>query len=273
MLGPAVDDDDDDLPPDNLTYVELLTWLTARLGRKPTLEDVAALRWAQEQRRIRKVRRARLAAARYRWPRGGGDVPSARLMVRDILCGPEMVAFWAAAGWLLNSLPGFIAANRAHDEWITRPSTVLRLTEAAAALPAGAVFAPTPNAEAEALLSYLDWKLTGAPVLESGFVPAAVAGLDRRLAAAANAVSPDVAKRMRAALGAARDDGARRALLREYRQVGEGAAEQWPGVDRREPGAPLGLLVEPEPETEPAAPGEADGPLAGPRPPGGGGRR
>lgn len=266
MLGPA--EDDDDLPPEHLPFGELLAWLRARLGRVPTLEDMAALRFAQQQRAKRRERRAS-QAARYRWPRrSSGDVPSARSMVQGVLMGPEMLLFWSAAALLVGTLPGFLTRNRTYDEWVTRPETVLRLADAVRAAPPEPVWAPSPRAEAVGVLAYASWKLD--PVGES-LAPADAVDLDRRLVAAVNVSTPDAVRRMLTAFEFATEDGERRRLLGELRRVGAGALDSWPGARRLAPGPPLGLLAEPEPEPapEPAAPSGDDGPPAGPRLPGG----
>src|SRR4051812_33728857 len=106
----------------------LVAWIAARLGRRPTLEEVAAARFAQQQREKRRALRAERRHLQWqRASRDDGKSPDAH--VRAILAGPEMAAFWAAAAWLAGTLPGILASARPYDEWATRPETVLRLAE------------------------------------------------------------------------------------------------------------------------------------------------
>lgn len=263
-------DDDDDLPPEHLPFGELLNWLAARLGRKPTLEDMAALRFAQRRRAQKREHRAN-EAARYRWPsRSGGDVPSAVSMVQSILVGQEMVPFWSAAAMLVGTLPGLLVRSGSHyDEWVTRPETVLRLADAVRAAPPEPVFAPSPRAETVAAMAYATWKLD--PTAEF-LAPADAVGLDPRLVAALNVATPEAVRRALRGLELASEDGERRWLLGKLRRMGEEALRTWRGVGRLAPGPPLGLLVEePEAEPQPAPVGE-DGVPADLHPFGGGRR-
>ncbi len=265
--------DDDDLPPEGLPFGELLTWIAARLGRRPTMEEVAAVRFAQQARRERRERRAR-HVTRYRWPqRAGGDVPSARHMVRGILAGPEMMPFWSAMALMVGTLPGFSAWDRTYDEWVTRPQVVFRMAEVVRSAPVDPVFAPSPRIEAAAVMAYAAWKLD--PSAES-VMPPEVDGVDRdrRLVAAVNTLSPEAVRRWARELQLATEDGERRRLLLDLRRLGAEALKNWPGARRFLSGPPQGLLAEPEPAPAPeAAPTGDEGPPAGPRPPGGGGRR
>ncbi|SMF36653.1 hypothetical protein SAMN02982917_1871 [Azospirillum oryzae] len=252
-------DDDDDLPPDHMPVGELIAWLRLRLVRPPTLEDLAAIRFAQAKRA-----RRRSGKQRIRWPskRGDGE-PLPDSIVREVLAGPEMQPFWTAAAWLVGSLSSRAMA-RPHDAWLTQPETVLRLAaevpRLAAALPREVKFGPSLRAETEDLLSYLNWKLGGGAGLAEGW------NLDRRLIALTNVVLPEEAELMARALeGVTEVD--RRGLLARYRRAGADALQSWPGAGRVASGPPLGLLVPPpdEPEAEPRPEG-GGAPAAGPRP-------
>src|SRR4051794_2023113 len=249
----------------------LVAWIAARLGRRPTLEEVAAARFAQQQREKRRALRAERRHLQWqRASRDGGKSPDAH--VRAILAGPEMAAFWAAAAWLAGTLPGILASARPYDEWATRPETVLRLAESAerqaGRMPRDAAFSPSLRHEAEGVLAYAAWKTSSGP---ERLVPVESVGLDRSLVAAVNVGTTAAAGRVVADLVRAASDSERRRILAKLRQSGQTAQATWPGIGRLADGPPLGLILDPEPEFESVPSGDGDGPLAGPRPPGGGG--
>lgn len=232
--------DASDLPPEHTGYADLLRWLTQRLGRRPTLAEVAELRAAQREASRRRARKA---------PRptlGGQQAPSPKEIVRDLLSGPEGMAMLAAISALPLLLAG-LAEHRRHDEWLTRPETVQRLAEAAAKAPQTPRFEVSTRRQVTALHVYLTWKLRldgdNEEPVPSGFMPGEVEDVEPDVAAAVNALTEAGALQLRERYGA--DLGWR---------TGE---------------PPLGLVVPPpppvdEPDDDPDSPGEKD---ERPRPP------
>jgi hypothetical protein len=266
-------DADDDLPPESTPYADLLRWLERRLGRRPTLAEVAKVRAAQREasrRRARRVPRPTL---------GGQRAPSPREIVRELLRGPEGMALLAAIGTLPVLLAG-LAQARKHDEWLTRPETVQRLAKAAAKPPRVPRFEPSVRHQLEALRAYVEWKLGTAPAddgepIPAGCMPAEVEGVDTDIAAALNAGTEDAARALLAQIEAASESVAR-LLLRQLREKGALLRQEYGDhIGWRTAEPPLGLVVEPpsdEPDDDPEK-GD-DEPTAPPTPtPKGGGRR
>ena len=106
-----------------------------------------------------------------------------------------------------------------------------------------------------AVLAYAEWKLSGLPVLTSGFVPEVTEFLAPVHAAAVNAMTAAAVMGVCARLshGNCRE-AARRAVLRELNHTGGEALRVWPGLARREPGMPTGLWPRSEDDDSPGAP-------------------
>ena len=128
--------DDDDLPPAGLDLAGYFRVLAARLGRRPTLGEVAIFRHdvcAERWKRIQRRRAARKAARRVPAARGGNRGGKSPDPVRELFTSFE----WLAAMSLMFSLVMCItelASLRLSGRRITMPKA--DLVAAAAALPA-----------------------------------------------------------------------------------------------------------------------------------------
>ena len=264
---------DGDLPPEHTPYADLLRWLTQRLGRRPTLAEVAELRAAQREANRRRARKAPLPTL------GGQRAPSPKEIVRDLLSGPEGMAMLAAIGALPLLLAG-LAQHRWHDEWLTQPETVQRLAQAAASAPRTPQFEPSTRRQVAALRAYVAWKLKLEEDVEpipAGFMPSEVEDVEPDVAAAVNAITEAGALQLLTQVNSATDSAAR-ILLRQLREEGAQLRERFgDDISWRTGEPPLGLIEPPpppvsEPEDEPDSPDGQDKVPRPPTPKGGGHR-
>lgn len=110
--------DDDDLPPEGASFAQLVIWLARRLGRRPTIPEIATARAAVA---AAAHRRRRHAAARRPVGRGRAVLDEGIVAVREILGSPEFQIVIALAWAVTNAVVGHVTRQR-----ITVPVSLVR---------------------------------------------------------------------------------------------------------------------------------------------------
>ena len=238
-------EDLDDLPPDDLPFADLVRWIAGRLGRWPTLLEIAEVRFLLVE--AGKRRRAR---AQQMWKKGSArrvvaEGEDAHAIVREILTSPEWVIIQSllseVAFLLIMRAPRVLGALQ---EYNTRPETIGSVVERADGLPpVRSVSRDTPFRVGRTLRKYMDAKLTGG--LE---VPMGCHGLPPSLLAAINASSVETVRDWRNRLDAClrnMADTVVRRLLEDLTGVGDKVRQDWRGIAYPMPGPPLSLSCRP----------------------------
>jgi hypothetical protein len=261
LLGLAPGDDTA-LPSTDASDRVLARWLCLRLGRPPGWFEVLELRFllrALARRRVRWAWWRRLRPLR---------LPAREDLVADFLASPEGLLLLRALG---GSMAALLAQLRLPDPFEgfdgrhPTPSQSSRLERLRARVAGGG--AVPLWAQAEAVIAYAAWKVTGVPVLAPGFLPEMVEFLAPAHAAALNVLAPGVAMDFAVRLRAARcSDAGRRVALRDLTQIGTEAMEFRPDIARLSAAPPLGLWPPAAPEDGAAAPVPDPAPPGAPSP-------
>lgn len=249
--------EDSKLPSPEAPDHVLARWLRERLGRPPSWLEVLALRAGLRERDRRRVRWAWWRRLRRPQP------PQREDLAAEFLRSWEGQLLLQWLGGSLVVLLGRLALPNPWEGFDGPPPGASRLNRREMLRERVARGGAVPMREqAAAVLAYGAWKLSGQPVLAPGCVPEAAEFLAAAHVAALNAMSASAVAEICTRLRAARcSDAGRRAALRELERVGAEAVRLWPGIQRRGPGAPLGIWPPNDDDGSSALPSPAPSPV------------